>query len=213
MKKQIAIWWKKSWGLFRQKQIQNNDLTQQDNTMQIAPTIIIGLGNPGEKYLDTRHNAGFLAVDAIARHCDADTFTLDKKYAALTAEVFMGGRKIILAKPTTFMNRSGETVRALCDFYKADITSDIIILHDDLDIAIGDYKDAQNRSAAGHNGIIDIIEKMGTKDFRRIRIGIENRTQEQKQNMSGTNYVLGKFTREEMTVLEKVYTELITQTF
>ncbi len=174
-----------------------------------TPTLIVGLGNPGEKYAQTRHNAGFLAVDAIAKNHGENTFKKNKKFLAQVCEVFCSGKKIILAKPTTFMNRSGESVRALCDFYGADITSNVIILHDDLDIEIGHHKDARNRGAAGHNGIIDIIEKSGTKNFRRLRIGIENRTQQQKANMSGAHYVLGRFTDDELSKLGDVNNTII----
>ncbi len=171
--------------------------------------IIVGLGNPGKNYESTRHNAGFLCVEMIAQNHMAEKFTLEKKFKSLVTEYTDAiGQKTILVKPQTFMNGSGEAVKAIIDFYKSDITTDVVIIHDDLDLPLGHYKKSHNRGPAGHNGVRDIIEKCKTRNFKRLRIGIDKRTQIQKQNMSGSDYVLGKFTQSEKELLKKTLQEI-----
>ena len=136
--------------------------------------LIIGLGNPGEKYKTTRHNIGFMAVNRIAKNFSFPDFMLQKKFNAEISEGIINGDKIILAKPQTFMNESGKAVRSIADYYKIG-PADIVVIHDDLDIGLGKYKIARDRTSAGHKGVQSIIDMLETKDFTRIRIGIESR--------------------------------------
>src|SRR3989338_6530916 len=135
--------------------------------------LIIGLGNPGPQYFNTRHNFGLLVLnylqDSLAGFSIWET---SDKFKALISEGQIGNEKIILVKPQTFMNNSGQTVKLLADFYKID-PSDILILHDDLDLTLGQIRVSQNISAGGHKGVASIIEKLGTKNFARLRLGIK----------------------------------------
>ncbi len=162
--------------------------------------LIIGLGNPGKEYEHTRHNAGFLCMDQLAKNLNLK-LKLDKKMKAETAK----NTEIILAKPQTFMNESGVAVRTLVDFYKLK-PENTIIIHDDKDIPLGEYRDQIDRSAAGHNGIKSIIEHLSTQNFRRIRIGIA--TPEMEKYDDKADFVLGKFSQEEMKVLNETITKI-----
>ncbi len=162
--------------------------------------LIIGLGNPGKKYEHTRHNAGFLAIDELAKNLELK-FKDDKKMKAGVAK----GPEIILAKPQTFMNESGVAVRALIDFYKIKPT-DIVVIHDDKDIPLGEFRNQTDRSAAGHNGIKSIIEHLGTQNFRRLRVGIA--TPEMDKYDDKADFVLGKFSKEEIKILDEVIKKL-----
>jgi len=190
--------------------------------------LIAGLGNPGKEYAKTRHNAGFLFADYFfERYRDDFGFAdwkLDKK---LKSEIsiskiksplillykrgessslpLLKGElerdfKIILLKPQTFMNLSGEAVAAAKKYYKVKL-EDIIVAHDDIDLLLGKYKISIGSSSAGHNGVQNIIDMLGTKNFKRLRIGIENRTD--KTKIPTEKYVLGKLTAAEMKVLKK----------
>lgn len=129
--------------------------------------MIIGLGNPGEKYKHTRHNLGSMAVDYLREKLDAPNFKFNPRCAAEISKI----RKYILAKPHTFMNNSDEAVAKLLSFYKLS-PADIIVIHDDLDLDFGKIKAGANRGSAGHNGVQSIIDTLGTKDFRRVRLGV-----------------------------------------
>lgn len=133
--------------------------------------LIIGLGNPGKKYQRTRHNIGFLVIDEIIRLYNFDQPKLNAKFDSEIVKGTIEGKIALVAKPQTFMNNSGKAVRSIIDFYKIS-TNDLIVIHDDLDIRLGDYKISRNRSSAGHNGVQSVIDHLATKDFERIRIGI-----------------------------------------
>lgn len=128
--------------------------------------LIVGLGNPGEKYQNTKHNAGFIAVDALVANKEL-VWKMDSKFNALVCNY----DDILLFKPQTFMNESGTSVSAVVRFYKI-ISSEVMIVHDDVDLASGVIKKQTGVSSAGHHGVEDIIVKLGTKDFWRIRIGV-----------------------------------------
>lgn len=160
--------------------------------------IIIGLGNPGEQYLGTRHNLGFWALDAYAQRFPDALFKEESKFFAEIAVVERSGEKLLLVKPQTFMNDSGKTVRALVDFYKLN-PADLLVLHDDLDLPLTGVRITDSASAAGHNGVADIIERLGTQDFARIRIGIGRPADVLGACMEGHAYVLGKLTEGEIT--------------
>ncbi|HFH8161254.1 TPA: aminoacyl-tRNA hydrolase [Streptococcus agalactiae] len=149
--------------------------------------MIVGLGNPGSKYNDTKHNIGFMAVDRIVKKLDVN-FTEDKNFKAEIGSDFINGEKIYFIKPTTFMNNSGIAVKALLTYYNISI-KDMIIIYDDLDMEVGKIRFRQKGSAGGHNGIKSIIAHLGTQEFDRIKVGIGR----PNGRMTVNNHVLGKF--------------------
>lgn len=169
--------------------------------------LIVGLGNPGKKYETTPHNAGFLAIDALMEKlAPEETLSETSKLSSKITSIHVGGEKVILAKPTTFMNESGQAVRALMDYYKIPI-NEIVILHDEADISLGKYKEAFDRGAAGHNGIKSIIQHLGTKEFKRIRIGIK--PENEYREFPLLTYVLKPLKDEELDILNKSIQEII----
>lgn len=160
--------------------------------------VIIGLGNPGAQYEGTRHNIGFAMIDKIQKEFGFPEFEFNKKFNAAVSKGSIGNVEALLVKPQTFMNLSGESVRSILDFYKL-TPEDLIIIHDDLDIAAGKYKIANDSSSAGHNGVQNIIDMLSTQKFRRIRIGVGEETAEGaiKCRLGAHDFVLGKFTPEE----------------
>lgn len=154
--------------------------------------IIVGLGNPGKSYADTRHNAGFMVLDKLAEHWGCK-FQLDKKRKAELA----AGPGILLVKPTTFMNESGACVRPLMQFFKF-APHQVFIIHDEIDFPLGTIKLREKGSAGGHNGIKSIIAHLGTQEFPRLRFGIG--LPRGKGEMVG--HVLGKFRPDERELLE-----------
>lgn len=156
--------------------------------------IIIGLGNIGKEYENTRHNAGFMAIDKLA---DLLNFSFNQeKFSAYFSKGKVDGEDIILLKPTTYMNNSGIALRQCMDFFKCK-PQDILVLYDDMDMSVGKLRLRQKGSAGGHNGIKSIISHIGTQEFDRIRIGIG------KNPMIPTvDWVLGKFSKEDKENLE-----------
>ncbi len=169
--------------------------------------LIIGLGNPGNNHTNTRHNAGFLCLDWIQKEWNFGFFQPDKKMSAEISEGTIGKHKVLLVKPTTFMNASGTTVSQLVHFYKLQ-PEDIIVLHDDLDIVPGTYKLTNSSRAAGHNGVSDIIEKLGTQDFTRIRLGIGRPTEVNGACMPSHDFVLQNFSKEELAALSALFPQV-----
>lgn len=164
--------------------------------------LIVGLGNPGSKYDNTRHNIGFMAIDELAKKWEV-SFTEEKNFKALVGSTFIEGEKIYLVKPLTFMNLSGIAVRALLTYYNIPVEN-FIVIYDDLDMEVGKLRFRQKGSAGGHNGIKSIIAEIGTQEFDRIKIGIGR----PMTGMTVINHVLGKFSGDEeitiMTTLDKV---------
>ncbi|OON99931.1 MAG: aminoacyl-tRNA hydrolase [Epulopiscium sp. Nele67-Bin004] len=157
--------------------------------------IVVGLGNPGLKYLGTRHNIGFDTVDYVAHHLNIN---MDKnKFKSIVGEGVVNGEKIILAKPQTYMNLSGEAVIQMLNWYKADV-SDLLIIYDDISLEVAQLRIRKTGSAGGHNGIKSIISQIGTQDFPRLKIGIG---QKPKQ-WDLADYVLGKFDDKEFDELK-----------
>lgn len=165
--------------------------------------LIVGLGNPGIKYARTKHNAGFIALDELAQKLGAPAWRLEKKFETELAEINTGGEKILLAKPQTFMNLSGEAVRKLMTFYKL-TSEELTVVHDDLDLELGTIKISVDSSAGGHNGVQSIIDNLGTQHFKRIRIGIEGSKAHQQRSVSGRVFVLSDLTEKEMTKIQKL---------
>ena len=164
--------------------------------------LIVGLGNPGDKYFETKHNVGFMLVDKMCKELNLK-FTADKIFQADIASTFLNGEKVYFVKPTTFMNESGKAVHALLTYYGLDI-DDLLVIYDDLDMEVGKIRLRTKGSAGGHNGIKSIIKHIGTQEFKRVKIGIGR----PKNNMSVINHVLGKFDQEDyisiLNTLEKV---------
>lgn len=157
--------------------------------------IIIGLGNPGEKYKNTRHNLGFMAVDAFAEKNNFPDFKLSKKFSSLISEEVVGDEKIILIKPQTFMNESGHAVKKIIS---NTTRPDLIVIHDDMDLPFGSIKIVKNRGSAGHKGVESIIKNLGKEDFIRIRLGILPETGKPK---NPEKFVLEKFDQREKTIV------------
>lgn len=154
--------------------------------------LIIGLGNPGPEYENTRHNVGFAAVDAFVDANDFAPWVHKKDLRAELTQANMGQSRVIIAKPQTFMNLSGEAVRAICNFYKIHI-EDVLVVHDELDIDFGQIRCRKSGGAAGHNGIKSIIQHMGG-EFGRVRVGIGPKTPEQ---IDSSDFVLQRFSEAE----------------
>lgn len=170
--------------------------------------LIIGLGNPGSEYESTRHNVGWIALDHVAKKFECSNFREEKKFFALVTTGKIGRDKMILAKPTTYMNDSGQSVRSLLDFYKLTQT-DIIVIHDDKDIPLGELRVQSGRGPAGHNGVKSIINHLGTKDFYRIRVGIAP-TEPDKMGVT-SHFVLHNFTTDEQKKLKPVWDNVLAE--
>lgn len=151
--------------------------------------LIIGLGNPGKEYINTRHNIGFMAID---RLCSS----FKEKFNGLYGEIIINGEKVILLKPLSYMNLSGEVVKKYIDFYKIDI-DDILVICDDLDMDVGKIRLRSKGSSGGHNGLKNIILHLGTDNFKRLKIGISN-----QKNIDTKDYVLSKFGKEEIKLID-----------
>ena len=159
--------------------------------------IIVGLGNPDRKYATTRHNIGF---DAITRICDEYNISLNsKEHKAVCGKGYIEGEKVLVAQPQTYMNLSGESVRALVDYYKVDPEEELIIIYDDINLDVGRLRIRGKGSAGGHNGIKSIIAHLGTDKFPRIRVGVGNKP----EGWDLANYVLGRFTKDEDVEIRK----------
>jgi len=156
--------------------------------------LIVGLGNPGQQYRNTRHNMGFITLDRLS---DRVGFSMEKiRFHGLTGEIRMGGEKVVFLKPQTYMNNSGESVREAVNFYK--IPHDhLLIIYDDIDIPTGNLRIRGSGSAGTHNGMRSCIYQLGFDDFPRIRVGIGS-----PEGRDLINYVTGGFTPEEVPLLE-----------
>lgn len=171
--------------------------------------LIVGLGNPGKQYEKTRHNVGFMILDALhdaLGQYDISGWELSKKFNAYIAGCTRKSRKLLLLKPTTFMNDSGHAVQLVAQYYKIPV-SDIIVIHDDKDIALGETKVQIDRGHAGHNGIKSIIQCIGSQQFTRYRIGVASKNEKKMQDTS--KFVLGKFALRERSTLKNVIDETV----
>jgi len=153
--------------------------------------IIVGLGNPGEQYKNTRHNVGFIAIDAFAGKNNFPEFKLQKKSNALVSEHVLGNKTIVLAKPQTFMNESGKSVKQLVSNSQAQM-SDLVIIHDDVDLPVGKIKIIKERGSAGHKGVESIIKSIGNDGLIRFRIGVAGH-----KDVKAMKVVLKNFSPEE----------------
>ena len=160
--------------------------------------IIAGLGNPGKEYAGSRHNVGFMTLDELADRYNIDV--REKAHKALIGKGMIEGNKVILVKPQTYMNLSGESIRSVMDYYKTE-PSDFIVIYDDISLEPGQIRIRKKGSAGGHNGIKNIIAHLGTQEFPRIRIGVG----EKPRGMDLADYVLGRFPKEQQAVMEEAY--------
>ena len=163
--------------------------------------LIVGLGNPGLKYKNTRHNIGFLLLDYIADK--KKIMFLRNKFNGEYTELSIDGEKVILVKPLSFMNLSGEVVERFASFYKVKL-EDILVIQDDIDMNFGRVKIVHNSSSGGHNGIKDIERCLGSREYTRLKIGVSK-----NKDIDTKDYVLGKFTKDEDDVLHSVFHELV----
>ena len=161
--------------------------------------IIAGLGNPDRQYEGTRHNVGFDVIDRLA---DKYNIAVDmKKHRALLGKGVIEGQKVILAKPQTYMNLSGESIRSLVDYYKIDGEHELLVIYDDINLEVGQLRIREKGSAGGHNGIKNIIAHLGTQVFPRIRVGVG----EKPSRYDLADYVLGHFSKAEKALMDEGY--------
>jgi len=158
--------------------------------------VIVGLGNPGKDYKNTRHNIGFDVIDVIADK--ANISVMEKKHKALVGKGVFAGQKVILAKPQTYMNLSGESVRSLLDYYKVDETEELIVISDDISLPPGQIRIRKKGSAGGHNGLKNIIAHLGHDAFHRIKMGVG----EKPKGYDLADYVLGHFDKTDRVIMD-----------
>jgi len=163
--------------------------------------IIVGLGNPTKEYENTRHNVGFDVIDAIAEKYNISV--TERKSRAFCGKGIIEGQKVILVKPQTYMNLSGESVRELVDYYKIDEKEELIIISDDVSLEPGQLRIRKKGSAGGHNGLKNIIQHLGHDEFQRVKMGVG----EKPKGYDLADYVLGHFTGDEKKLMEKAASE------
>lgn len=158
--------------------------------------MIVGLGNIGSRYDGTRHNTGFMVVEQLARDYHLGAFTHDKT-ESVSVLGMIDGEKVMLVKPTTFMNDSGRAVKPLVDYYHLDL-ADLVIVNDDLDMPVGKIRLKTHGASGGHNGLKSIISALGTKNFNRVKLGIDH-----PQHGTVVAHVLGRFTKDERPAVDQ----------
>ena len=159
--------------------------------------LIVGLGNPGREYENTRHNIGFQVIEKLARQ--EQISVLEKKHKAIIGKGIVAGEKCILAKPQTFMNLSGESVRELAEYYKLDAASQLIVISDDVSLETGKIRIRKKGSAGGHNGLKNIIANLGNDTFIRVKMGVG----EKPEGWDLVDHVLGRFSAKEQEVMNE----------
>ena len=168
--------------------------------------IIVGLGNPTDEYKGTRHNAGFDVIDALADKYNISV--TERKSRAFCGKGIIAGQKVILVKPQTYMNLSGESVRGILDYYKVDVETELLVVYDDISLDVGQLRIRKKGSAGGHNGIKNIIQHLGTNVFRRIKVGVGEKPKEYDL----VDYVLGHFSKAEKEIMAEGYKKAIEAT-
>lgn len=168
--------------------------------------VIAGLGNPDKKYEKTRHNVGFDVIDMMAKKYNIEL--TDRKHKALCGSGYIAGQKVLLVKPQTYMNLSGESIQAILNFYKLDAESELLVIFDDISLAPGRIRVRAKGSAGGHNGIKNIIAMTGTQGFARIKVGVG----EKPAGWDLADYVLGRFSKEERALVEDAFADAIEAT-
>lgn len=158
--------------------------------------LIVGLGNPGNEYINTRHNIGFMVIDKLLEKYSHDK--LKDKFGGLYTEIVINNEKVMVLKPQKYINLSGEVIKKFVDYYKISI-DDILIINDDLDLDVGNFKLRPTGGSAGHNGLKNIELMLGTQDYKRLKIGISN-----NKNIDTKDYVLGKISKDDIDKINKV---------
>ncbi|PJA63916.1 MAG: aminoacyl-tRNA hydrolase [Candidatus Portnoybacteria bacterium CG10_big_fil_rev_8_21_14_0_10_43_39] len=161
--------------------------------------LIVGLGNPEKKYEKTRHNLGWRVVDCLSEKTGIKNFKKENKFNAFVAIGEFSGQKIILAKPLLYMNNSGQSVRAISDYFKI-VPEDITVVHDEIDLPLGEIKIQENISSAGHKGVQSIIDRLKTNEFKRVRLGIRPN---QEIIQKTEEFILEEFSQEEEKIVEE----------
>lgn len=182
--------------------------------MKTMAYLIIGLGNPDKEYRETRHNTGFLFLDFLAKEIKASDFQIEKKLLAETAEGKLNNQKVILAKPQTFVNKSGGAVKKIKTFYKIPLEN-ILVVHDDLDVPFGLTKLSPGSGVGGHKGVKSIIDQLKTENIHRLKIGLassklkiaRSQKSDEKRKAMVTDFVLSKFTSAEKAKLKEIFKE------
>jgi len=170
--------------------------------------LIVGLGNPGEKYVGTRHNIGFDIVDALRKELEFEKFNTDKKFTSLASTGHLEEEKIMIVKPQTYMNLSGTAVQGLLEFYKIN-PENLWVVYDDIDLSFAQIRIRKEGSPGTHNGIKNITNLIGTDKFPRLRFGIESRGETAPEQQDTSSFVLSKFLPEEESKLtEKIATAI-----
>lgn len=178
-------------------------MTDQKTNQQVIPQLIVGLGNPGAKYDQTRHNVGFMLVDALAQRWQI-TLAETRKFQGFFGEGWGAGSRVRLLKPTTYMNLSGQSIRAVTDWYKLAPES-VLVVYDDMDLPLGRVRLRLSGSAGGHNGMKSAIAHLGTQNFPRLRIGIGKPKDLFPDTEKDTvSFVLGQFSKAEAPILAEV---------
>ena len=180
-----------------------------------GPFLVVGLGNPGDEYMWTPHNAGFMAIDRIARQ--EGVVVGNRRCKAATATCRMAGREVILAKPETFMNLSGLAVAALVREFEADPASDLLVIQDELDLVLGSFKIRERGSPAGHNGARSVTGALGSQEWLRIRVGVgldlpPEAIAASGNRRPGRDYLLSPMRQKDLTVLDEVLDRVATAT-
>jgi len=159
--------------------------------------IIVGLGNPGKEYANTRHNIGFDVIDMLAEQ--EGISVLEKKHKAVIGKGYVAGQKCVLVKPHTYMNLSGESVRDVIDYYKVDETTELIVISDDISLDVGQIRIRKKGSAGGHNGLKNIIAHLGHDTFCRVKMGVGKKP----KGYDLADYVLGHFAKQEREIMDE----------
>jgi PTH1 family peptidyl-tRNA hydrolase len=179
-----------------------------------GPYLVVGLGNPGLEYLWTPHNAGFMAIDRIAQQ--EGVVVQNRRCKAATATCRIAGREVVLAKPETFMNRSGEAVAALVREFEVDPVQDLLVIHDELDLKLGTFKIRERGSSAGHNGARSVTGALGNHEWLRLRIGVRPDLPPEAiaagSGRLGKDYLLSPMRKADLTVLDEVLDRVATAT-
>ena len=190
-------------GLFQRQPINLKQNLPYSISINTGTVLVVGLGNPGKEYQLTRHNVGFMGVDSFATKNEFPGWSEEKKFKGLVTSKNIGSVKVILFKPTTFMNDSGQAVQALSSFYRIDERR-IVAVHDELAIPFGQIRNRVGGQAAGHNGIKSLIQHIGP-NFGRIRIGIKNSLSAKKDT---SDFVLSNFTKKEQEYIPDLIGEV-----
>lgn len=165
--------------------------------------LIVGLGNPERKYENTKHNCGFNAIEELIDHYEVPSSGISMK--GMYGKMNLNGEKVMLLKPLTYMNLSGEAVRAYVDYYKLDPAKDLVVIYDDVDLPVGTIRIKQKGSGGSHNGMKSIIQHLGTQEFTRVRIGIGPKP----QGMDLAYFVLSPFSKEDRKCIDEVIKEIV----